>query len=103
MGATSTRARTLDINMSRPYALTHMRTTVRLDDHLLATAKRRAAQRGVTLTRVIEDALRESLAREATPQSRRSRLPRLGDGELLPGVDLADSVALRDLLDYDCS
>ncbi|MDQ3609729.1 MAG: ribbon-helix-helix domain-containing protein [Actinomycetota bacterium] len=80
-----------------------MRTTVRLDDHLLATAKLRAAQRGVTLTRIIEDALRESLTREPTPQSRRSELPRLGDGELQPGVDLADNATLRDLLDDDCS
>ena len=78
-----------------------MRTTVRLDDHLLGDAKRRAAQRGVTLTRVIEDALRESLAREEFPPGDQSELPWLGDGELLPGVDLADNVATRDLLDAD--
>jgi|ERR1019366_7772947 hypothetical protein len=40
-----------------------MRTTVRLDEHLLAQAKRHAAESGRTLTAVIEEALRESLAR----------------------------------------
>jgi predicted transcriptional regulator len=40
-----------------------MRTTIRLDENLLAEAKRYAAESGRTLTTVIEDALRTSLAR----------------------------------------
>ncbi len=38
-----------------------MRTTLILDDHLLRAAKLRAAANGLTLSRVVEDALRESL------------------------------------------
>jgi predicted transcriptional regulator len=36
-----------------------MRTTIRLDPHLLAEAKKLAAASGRTLTAVIEEALRE--------------------------------------------
>ena len=42
-----------------------MRTTVRLDDRLLADAKRYAAQSGRTLTSLIDEGLREVLARGA--------------------------------------
>jgi hypothetical protein len=40
-----------------------MRTTVRFDEHLLAEAKKHAAESGKTLAAVLEDALRASLAR----------------------------------------
>ncbi len=40
-----------------------MRITIRLDDHLLAEAKQRAARSGLTLSAVIEQALRESFSR----------------------------------------
>jgi hypothetical protein len=40
-----------------------MRTTIRLDDDLLLEIKQLAARSGKTLTSVIEDALREMLAR----------------------------------------
>ena len=77
-----------------------MRTTVRLDDHLLAQAKQYAAASGKTLTAVLEDALRESLARRARPaRRRRVRLRTFNGGGLCPGVDLDDSAALLDLLD----
>jgi hypothetical protein len=78
-----------------------MRTTIRLDDGLLAEAKRLAVESGRTLTAVIEDALRESLARRsASPAGGRVELPvsRL-DGGLQPGVDLDDSAALLDLME----
>ena len=42
-----------------------MRTTINLDDQLLADAKRLAQQSGKTLTAIIEDALCERLARRA--------------------------------------
>ena len=44
-----------------------MRTTVRLDDRLLADAKRYAAQSGRTLTSLIDEGLRDVLARRAAP------------------------------------
>jgi len=77
-----------------------MRTTVRLDDDLLRDAKRLAAQTHRTLTAVIEDALRETLARRtaATPR-KRIELPSDTGFGLQPGVDLDDSVALLDLME----
>ncbi len=78
-----------------------MRTTIRLDDDLLAAAKRRAAERSTTLTRVIEDALRAELARRPADGRERVRLPAFGDPAetTLPGVDLDDSAALLDLME----
>ena len=75
-----------------------MRTTIRIDDDLLKEAKAVAAAGNRTLTEVIEDALRESLARRrATAGRARVKLPTFkGDG-LQPGVDLNDSAALLDL------
>ena len=77
-----------------------MRTTVRLDERLLAEAKKRAAETGRTLTAVLEDALRETLARRSTrPKRRPVRLKTVkGDG-VRPGVDLDDTSALLDLLE----
>jgi len=69
-----------------------MRTTVRLNDRLLAEVKQWAAQTGRTLTAVIEDALREAMARRQTPQpKKRIRLPSFGKGGLQPGIDLDNS------------
>lgn len=76
-----------------------MRTTIRLDDALLARAKRAAVERGTTLTALIEDALRRALAPEATRRRVPPTLPTFrGDG-LLPGVDLDDTASLLDLMD----
>lgn len=79
-----------------------MRTTIRLDDDLLADAKILAARTGRTLASVIEDALRESLARRTASADTRVELPtfRGGDG-LQPGVDLDDSAGLLDLMEED--
>lgn len=77
-----------------------MRTTVRLDDRLLAAAKQLAAETGRTLTAVLEDALRETLARRSDRAQRRPvRLKTVkGDG-IRPGVDLDDTAALLDLME----
>jgi hypothetical protein len=77
-----------------------MRTTVRLDENLLREAKGYAAATGRTLTAVIEDALREALARrhKCTERSR-VRLRTFKGTGLQPGVDLDDSAALWDLVD----
>jgi hypothetical protein len=77
-----------------------MRTTIRLDEQLLREAKRLALDTGRTLTAVIEDALRESLARRrATPGRERVRLRTVAGRGLQPGVDLDDSAALRERMD----
>jgi hypothetical protein len=77
-----------------------MRTTINLDDEVLKEAKLLARQSGTTLTAVIEDALRERLARrQATASQAPIRLPTVAGHGLLPGVDLDDSGALRELMD----
>jgi hypothetical protein len=76
-----------------------MRTTINVDDGLLVEAKRRAAERGTTLTGLIEDALRETLARrEAADEAPFSTVTYRGGG-LMPGIDLDDGAGLRELLD----
>ncbi|HUG06253.1 MAG: type II toxin-antitoxin system VapB family antitoxin [Chloroflexota bacterium] len=77
-----------------------MRTTVRLDDRLLREAKAVAAQERRTLTAVIDDALRQFLARRSGPRNRvPAKLITFGSGGLRPGVDLDDTAALIDLIE----
>lgn len=76
-----------------------MRTTVRLDDALIKEAKMRAAEQGITLTKLIDESLRERLGRRAEPGSTSLDLPVFGERGTLPGVDLSDNRALRDLMD----
>lgn len=75
-----------------------MRTTIRIDDALLAEAKAVAARTGRSLTALVEDALRQSLSSSQRRERRSVHLP-VFDGRLRPGVDLDDSSALLDLLD----
>jgi hypothetical protein len=77
-----------------------MRTTVRLDDDLLARIKQFAAEQSMTLTAVLELALREMLARrQRLRDERRTPLPTFGGNGLQPGVDLDDSAALLELME----
>ncbi len=75
-----------------------MRTTLAIDDHLLAAAKRRARARGQTLGQVIEDALRRELADPVRAKPVEVPVFRGGDGPL-PGVDLRSNRAMREVLD----
>jgi len=78
-----------------------MRTTLNIDEGLLADFKQIAASSHRSLSSVIQDALREALA----ARSRRGAcapvdLPVFrGAGGVLPGVDLDSSAALLDLMD----
>jgi hypothetical protein len=77
-----------------------VRTTVRLDEGLMADVKRLAVDSGRTLTAVIEASLRETLARQAKPKKRaRVRLPTFRGGGVRPGVNLDNMAALLDLMD----
>jgi hypothetical protein len=77
-----------------------MRTTVRLPDDLLDEAKRYALESGRTLTALIEDGLRQVLARRrAGGELPRVELPTYGVGGVRPGVDLDDSAALLDAME----
>lgn len=77
-----------------------MRTTIRLEDDLLVEIKRLAAQGDRTLTSVIEDALREMLARQRRAKERTPvRLTTVSGGGVQPGVDLDDSASLLALME----
>lgn len=68
-----------------------MRITVELSAALVRDAKKLAADRGVTLTAVIEDALRRQLAKHRT-------LPVFKADGLVPGVELHETSRLLELL-----
>ncbi len=76
-----------------------MRTTIRLDDQLLKEAKQLAADTDQTLTAVIEDALRERLARQKQVGRQPVSLTVFAGQGLQPGVDLDDSAALLALME----
>jgi hypothetical protein len=77
-----------------------MRTTVRLDDELLYRVKLLAAQSGKTMTVVIEDALREVLARQDSAHAREPvRVTTVPGNGPQPGVDLDDSASLLALME----
>ena len=79
--------------------MTPLRTTVRLDDHLLREAKALAAQSGTTLTALIEDVLRETLARRrGRPKRPRVTLPTFKGKGLRAGVDLDDSAGRLEVM-----
>jgi hypothetical protein len=78
-----------------------MQTTLRLDDEIYRQAKARAAVLGISLTRFLEDAIREHLEAPASrpPKRRAIRLPvSSASGGLAPGFSTLDeAVAAADL------
>ena len=76
-----------------------MRTTVRIDDALLARAKKEAATTNRTLSAVIEDALRETLERRPERSTAPVRLRTVGGKGPRPGVDLDDSAGLLEVME----
>lgn len=77
-----------------------MRTTIRLNEELLAEAKAYATRHHRTLTSLIEEALRQRLADLKRSKRQPGSLPiSTAGGGTRPGVDLDDSSALLDLLD----
>ncbi|MFM1904372.1 MAG: hypothetical protein RLZZ440_2272 [Planctomycetota bacterium] len=67
-----------------------MRTTLDIDDHLLAAARRQAAERGTTLTAIVEHALAAALARRAAAGKPFRLKWKTHRGRMLPGVDVTD-------------
>ena len=65
-----------------------MRTTVSIADPLLENAKRVAEARGVTLSEVIEDALRGHLGRRAPQSGKPFRLPTVRGKLVQPRLNL---------------
>ena len=77
-----------------------MRTTINLPDDLILRAKKAALEADTTLTEVIENALREALAKRRHKKPRREfKLITSGRGGLQSGVDLDDTSSLLDLMD----
>lgn len=79
-----------------------MRTTVRLDEALLSDVKGYAARHHLTLTSVIEDALRRLLNEEqrATESAPVDVLVFTGSGTR-PGVDISDRRTWQHLVDEE--
>lgn len=80
-----------------------MKTTLDLNDQLLAVAKALAAQQRTSLTRLIEEGLQLRLrAMAAGPTRVRQRLPVFeGRGGLVPGIDPRSNKSLFEALGDD--
>jgi hypothetical protein len=77
-----------------------MDTTVKIDPELLREARQIAERSGRSLTSVIEDALRESFARQrGYGHSERIRLVTFKGNGLLSNIDLDHSADLLDTLE----
>jgi hypothetical protein len=76
-----------------------MRTTVRINDSLLDEAKRVAAESGTSLTSLIEEALRQTLAARKQRPNRPVHLTVFAGNGLQPGIDLDDSADLLDRME----
>ena len=77
-----------------------MRTTVNLDPALIEQAKVIAAKSGQSFSEVIEDAVRESLARrDGIASVERVLLPVHRGGEVRPGVNLDSNAELLDIME----
>lgn len=80
-----------------------MKTTLDINDQLLADAKALAAQQRTSLTRLIEEGLQLRLrAKAAAPKQRRAQLPVFkGRGGLVAGVNPLSNKALLEALGDD--
>lgn len=79
-----------------------MRTTVNVDDNVLAEVKRLALDTGRSVSAVLEAAARELLARQRTRRGPRPvALPTYPGWGLRPGLDLDDMASVLDVLDSD--
>jgi hypothetical protein len=77
-----------------------MKTTLELNDALLAQAKAVGARERVSVTRLIEEGLRMRLRAARRPSARRARLPVYrGKSGLAPGIDPASNRSLLDAAD----
>lgn len=91
------------ILMPRPDAkVTHMRTTIRIDDALYREIKQRAARSGRTVAAVLEDAVRRGLDPASGPRERFT-VETTGTGGLKPGVDLSSNAALAEIMGEETS
>ncbi|HBH80474.1 MAG TPA: DUF2191 domain-containing protein [Nitrospira sp.] len=77
-----------------------MRTTINLPDDLMTQIKKLAASTHSTVTALIEETLREALARRRRAGRRAPmKLTTYGKQGLLPGVDIDDTASLLDVME----
>lgn len=77
-----------------------MRTTIRIQDHLLRQVKKLAIETRRSFSKVVEDALLEAIARREGLHSREPvKLTTCGGRGLQPGVDLDDSASLLERME----
>jgi metal-responsive CopG/Arc/MetJ family transcriptional regulator len=77
-----------------------MRITIDLADRLVRRAKRHAIECGTTLSAVIQEALRATLARSSNRSKEYTvTLPTYGKGGVLSGVDLSNNASVEDIMD----
>ena len=77
-----------------------MRTTINIDDQLLTSAKHQAIEQNITLARVIENALRQSFAKQddQTQTNQTTRLITASGSGVKPGIDLDNGRSLLDIM-----
>ena len=75
-----------------------MKTTLNLDDQVLMNAKKQAARDGITLTALVEDALKAKLL-QAPPQVKYTFKPKVITGKKPPNVDISERDALYEVID----
>lgn len=78
-----------------------MKTTLNINDRLLAQAKALAAIEQGTLTRLVEEGLQLRLAQRRHQAKRASPLPVFGSGGLCQDLDGLSNRALLDAADAD--
>ncbi len=77
-----------------------MRTTITIGDDLLRQARQAALKRSCTLSTIVEEALRMSLAASVPPSSSRpTQLVTFRGRGLRAGIDLDDSAGLINTMD----
>ena len=76
-----------------------MRTTLNLDDELMRTLKRRAAETGRTMTDLVEEALRELFNRPSEGRGKGEFRWVTVRGEVRPGIDITDRDSLLEAME----
>ena len=79
--------------------LSHMRTTIDINDELLRAVKAHAAGERKTLKATIDEALREFLVDPRPEVASAPPIPVFRGQGVQPGVDLTDSAALAGIMD----
>ncbi len=81
--------------------LTHLRTTLNIDDGIMSLVKKRAAETGRTITEVVEQALRKEVSGQAPRTDRFTLRWSPVAGGTQPGVGLADRDSLYSAMERD--